>query len=104
MASRKMRYNWKARQTNTTKKTTRHKDLVDQKRMEHINTANVDDTNYFTIIPLTTNTGIESGEKRDHFKHHKMSSRQKKKLLKILETKERKAKVSYFSPNYDIIR
>lgn len=91
MASRKMRYNWKARQTNTTKKTTRHKD---QKRMEHMNTANVDDTNYFTIIPLPTNTGIESGEKRDHFKHHKMSSRQKKKLLKILETKERKAKHS----------
>ena len=97
MASRKMRYNWKARQTNTTKKTTRHKD---QKRTKHMNTTNVDDTNYFTI----PNTGIESGENKDHFKYHKLSSRRKKKLLKILETKERKAKVSYFLPNHDIMR
>ena len=82
MASTKKRYNWKARQSSHI--TSRRRDTVG-------------DTNYDTnIIELPTNKDHSSNDtttQTNNRKYKKLSSKQRKKLQKIIDIKERKEKV-----------
>ena len=83
---KKLGYNWKARQSSKDKPTNR--DLATGRRD---GTTHVQDTNTLVLPTRSIKPLTESEEKAP--KRKKLSSKRRKRLMKILEVKEKKKKV-----------
>lgn len=98
MASKRKRFNWKARQHSRgeNRTTKRERSVLEKEGDTHEIYMNIDamDTNSL-VLPSSKRSFQEKEERQDSkVKGTKMNARERKRLKKIVEAKEKKARVS----------
>ena len=91
-AKQRMRYNWRARQSGHDKTRTRPDTRAGKAGLEVAGARPVSDTNA-PVLPSRPAKPPREAEDRAP-KRKRLGSKQKKRLMKVLEAKEKKAKVS----------
>ena len=99
MASKRKRFNWKARQHSRGENRTSKGEnslLMDVKEGETLSYVYLDATDSNTLVLPSKRKSFQEKDKREDsgLKRSKLNTRERKRLKKIVEAKEKKARVS----------